>query len=117
MSILSLGAIDVPLYPSLPPNQIEYLLQNSGAKAIVVSNMLQLGKILSIWQNLPDLMQIIILNRLEEKIDDVCDLNNCKLKGKKFFGRTHGCLKEPQWIPTTQQPLFTLPERQDFPKG
>ncbi|QEQ56975.1 AMP-dependent synthetase/ligase [Chlorobium phaeovibrioides] len=85
MSILSLGAIDVPLYPSLPPNQIEYILQNSEAKAIIVSNMLQLGKILSIWQNLPELMQIIVLNRLEEKIEDVTDLNSCKIEGKKIL--------------------------------
>ncbi|MDP8306332.1 MAG: long-chain fatty acid--CoA ligase [Candidatus Chlorobium antarcticum] len=117
MSILSLGAIDVPLYPSLPPNQIEYLLQNSGAKAIVVSNMLQLGKILSIWQNLPDLMQIIILNRLEEKIDDVCDLNNCKLKGKKILRANPRLLEGTTVDPNDTATIIYTSGTTGLPKG
>jgi long-chain acyl-CoA synthetase len=85
MAILSVGAIDVPLYPSLPPNQIEYILNNSGAKGIVVSNMLQLGKIMSIWQNLPDLNLVIVMNRLEEPMEDVIDLNLAKDEGMKVL--------------------------------
>lgn len=85
MAILNIGAIDVPLYPSLPPNQIEYILRNCSAKGIVVSNMLQLGKILSIWQNLPDLNLVIVMNRLEEPIEDVIDLNRVKEAGSKIL--------------------------------
>ncbi|NTV26921.1 MAG: long-chain fatty acid--CoA ligase, partial [Chlorobiaceae bacterium] len=85
MAILSLGAIDVPLYPSLPPNQIEYILNNCGAKGIIVSNMLQLGKILSIWQKLPDLNMVIVMNRLEEPIEDVVDLSHAKTEGQKIL--------------------------------
>ncbi|NTW51394.1 MAG: long-chain fatty acid--CoA ligase [Chlorobiaceae bacterium] len=91
MSILSVGAIDVPLYPSLPPNQIEYILNNCSAKGIVVSNMLQLGKIMSIWQNLPDLNLVIVMNRLEEPMEDVIDLNLAKAEGKKN-------LEEKPWL-------------------
>jgi long-chain acyl-CoA synthetase len=85
MAILSIGAIDVPLYPSLPPNQIEYILNNCGAKGIIVSNMLQLGKILSIWQNLPELNLVIVMNRIEEGIEDVIDLTHAKAEGKKIL--------------------------------
>ncbi len=85
MAILNIGAIDVPLYPSLPPNQIEYILRNCSAKGIVVSNMLQLGKILSIWQNLPDLNLVIVMNRLEEPIEDVIDLNHVKDHGRTIL--------------------------------
>jgi long-chain acyl-CoA synthetase len=91
MAILSIGAIDVPLYPSLPPNQIEYILSNCGAKGIVVSNMLQLGKILSIWQNLPEMNLIVVLNKLEEKLEDVVDLNDAKNRGKQI-------LEEKPWL-------------------
>ncbi|NTW82922.1 MAG: long-chain fatty acid--CoA ligase [Chlorobiaceae bacterium] len=91
MAILNIGAINVPLYPSLPPNQIEYILKNSGAKAIIVSNMLQLGKILSIWQNLPELTLVVIMNRLEEKMEEVTDLNVAKEQGKKL-------IEEKPWI-------------------
>jgi long-chain acyl-CoA synthetase len=91
MAILNLGAINIPLYPSLPPNQIEYILNNCSAKAVVVSNMLQLGKILSIWQNLPELYLIVVMNRLEEIVEDVLDLNQAKEDGKKI-------LEEKPWF-------------------
>ena len=91
MAILSIGAIDVPLYPSLPPNQIEYILNNCGAKGIIVSNMLQLGKIMSIWQNLPDLNMVLVMNKLDEPIEDVIDLNNAKTEGKQL-------LAEKPWL-------------------
>jgi long-chain acyl-CoA synthetase len=91
MAILSVGAINVPLYPSLPPNQIEYILNNCGAKGIVVSNMLQLGKIMSIWQNLPDLNLVIVMNRLEDPMEDVVDLNQAKADGQKV-------LQEKPWL-------------------
>ncbi|MEI7695306.1 MAG: long-chain fatty acid--CoA ligase [Chlorobium sp.] len=93
MAILNLGAINVPLYPSLPANQIEYILSNCTAKAIIVSNMLQLGKILSIRQNLPELALLVIMNRLEEKIDGIIDLNQAKAAGKKFLAEKPGLLE------------------------
>ncbi len=88
MAILSIGAIDVPLYPSLPPNQIEYILKDSGSKAIVVSNMLQLGKIISIWQNLEELDFIIVMNRLEEPQEGVIELSEAKTRGRKILSET-----------------------------
>lgn len=85
MAILSLGAIDVPLYPSLPPNQIEYILNNCGAKGIIVSNMLQLGKILSIWPKLDDLNLVIVMNKLNEPIEEVIELSQAKSEGKELL--------------------------------
>ncbi|MBN1928767.1 MAG: long-chain fatty acid--CoA ligase [Chlorobiaceae bacterium] len=91
MAVLSLGAIDVPLYPSLPPNQIEYILNNCGAKGIIVSNMLQLGKILSIWPKLSDLNLVIVMNRLDEPIEDVIELSRAKSEGREL-------LKASPWL-------------------
>ncbi|ASQ90580.1 AMP-dependent synthetase [Prosthecochloris sp. GSB1] len=85
MAILGIGAIDVPLYPSLPPNQIEYILKDSGCRAIVVSSMLQLGKVLSVWQNLPDLEFVVALNRLEETVEGVVEVAEAKEIGRKIL--------------------------------
>ncbi|MEI8102283.1 MAG: long-chain fatty acid--CoA ligase [Chlorobium sp.] len=85
MAILNLGAINVPLYPSLPSSQIEYILNNCSTRAIIVSNMLQLGKILAIRQNLPKLTLLVVMNRLEEKIEGVIDLNQAKAEGEKIL--------------------------------
>ncbi len=104
MAILNLGAINVPLYPSLPPNQIEYILNNCSAKAIVVSNMLQLGKIISIWQSLPELCLVVVMNRLEEEVEDVLDLNQAKEEGKRILDEKpwflEGTLVEPDDVAT-----------------
>ena len=47
-AVLALGAIDVPLYPTLTPEQIAAQLADCGAKVIVVSSEQQLEKVLSI---------------------------------------------------------------------
>ena len=35
--ILSLGATNVPIYPTITPQQIEYILKDSGSRLIIVS--------------------------------------------------------------------------------
>ncbi|HUX59960.1 MAG TPA: long-chain fatty acid--CoA ligase [Ignavibacteriaceae bacterium] len=62
MAILGIGAIDVPLYPSLTADSIEFILNNSESKAIVVSNKFQLNKILKIKDNCRYLKFIILIN-------------------------------------------------------
>ncbi len=62
MAILSINAVDVPLYPSLTSESIEFILNNSEAKGIIVSNKFQLNKILKIKGNCRHLRYIILLN-------------------------------------------------------
>src|SRR3989304_3812569 len=62
MAILGLGAIDVPLYPSLTSESIEFILNNSESKCIIVSNKFKLNKILKIKDKCSKLKFIIILN-------------------------------------------------------
>ncbi len=45
---LLLGVVDVPIYPTLTAEQTEFMLENSGARAIFVSTEKQLEKVLSI---------------------------------------------------------------------
>jgi long-chain acyl-CoA synthetase len=56
---LTAGCADVPVYPTLPAAQTAYILNDSGAVAICVSNRDQLDKILQIRDQLPDLKHII----------------------------------------------------------
>jgi long-chain acyl-CoA synthetase len=58
-AVTGMGAADVPLYPTLPANQIAYILKDSGARAIFVSDRAQLAKILEIRGELPELRQIV----------------------------------------------------------
>ena len=62
LAIVSLGAINVPLYSTLPPPQVEYILADSGAAVVVVSNQKQLDKVLEIRGNLPALKHVISMD-------------------------------------------------------
>ena len=58
---LALGAVDVPLYGTLPAEQIAYLLRDSGAKVAVVSSREQYDKVIA-FQDLPALEHIVVMD-------------------------------------------------------
>ena len=78
LGIISAGAVNVPIYPTLNINQIKYILNDCQAKAIIVSTMQQAEKILQIEEDLPDLRHMIVM-------DDDVPIRYCnKLKVIKF---------------------------------
>jgi long-chain acyl-CoA synthetase len=58
-AVLGLGAADVPLYATLPADQIAYILNDSAVCAIFVSTRAQLAKILEVRDRAPTLRTII----------------------------------------------------------
>lgn len=56
---LALGAVDVPLYATLPPELIAYVLNDAGACVIFVSNRMQMAKILEIRERVPSLRTVV----------------------------------------------------------
>ena len=56
---LTVGVTDVPIYPTLPAEQITYILRDSGTVAIFVSNADQAAKIAKIRSELPALKHVI----------------------------------------------------------
>jgi len=61
-AILCAGAWSVPIYPTLPPSQIAPLLNDCGARAIFVSSLEQLGKILTIKARCRELDHVILID-------------------------------------------------------
>ena len=61
---LSLGAVDVPLYMTLTPEQVGYMLRDSGAKIAVVSTREQYEKICGAGE-LPALEHVIVMDEGE----------------------------------------------------
>jgi long-chain acyl-CoA synthetase len=59
---LCVGASDVPLYPTLPARQLDYILKDSGAIAIFVSTAPQLAKIQELRGELPALQHVIAMD-------------------------------------------------------
>ena len=59
---LSLGLIIVPIYPTLPAAQVQFILKNSGARVVFVSTREQLGKVEAIRSQLPDLQRVVLMD-------------------------------------------------------
>ncbi len=62
LGMLSIGAINVPFYPTLPAAQICELLNDSGSRMVIVSGELQLAKIASIRGRVPSLEKVILMD-------------------------------------------------------
>ena len=61
-AVLGLGAIVVPIYPTLLEPDIEFLLSDSGSKGIVVSTEAQLRKVLNVRSKLPELKFVAVVD-------------------------------------------------------
>ena len=59
---LSAGLIDVPIYPTLLSNTIEFILKNSETKFVFVQNSIQLKKVLEIDLSQTSVEKIVVMN-------------------------------------------------------
>lgn len=60
--ILAAGAVNVPIYPTLTPAQIKYILNDCGAKVAIVSSNVHLAKIAEIQDDLGQLTHVVLLD-------------------------------------------------------
>jgi long-chain acyl-CoA synthetase len=82
MSGFCIHAVVVPIYQTLPANQIEYILNDCQARAIFVENQLQYDKIEKIKKALPKLEFIITFDEIEKGKSKVVQYNHILTKGE-----------------------------------
>ncbi len=63
LSTMSISAVNVPVYSSLPPPQILHILKDSGAKIVIVSDSRQLQKIRAIREQLPEDLTLLSMEQ------------------------------------------------------
>jgi long-chain acyl-CoA synthetase len=63
---LSLGLIVVPIYPTLPADQIQFILLDSGSRVVFVSDAAQLEKINAIRPRLPALERVVLMDPMPD---------------------------------------------------
>ncbi|MFW6331284.1 MAG: AMP-dependent synthetase/ligase [Gemmatimonadota bacterium] len=59
---LCTGIADVPIYDTLPSNQVAYILADAEARLIFVSNRDQLAKVLEVWDEVPLLERAVLFD-------------------------------------------------------
>ena len=59
---LCAGITDVPVYDTLPSNQVEYILNDAEIRLIFVSNRQQLDKVLAVWDEVPSLRKAVMFD-------------------------------------------------------
>ena len=106
LGILSLGAVNVPMFYTSTPAQVSYIVQDSGSKIICVSTKRQLEKVKSFFDQVIELEKVIIFDELDE-LDDPHTLtfNQVLEIGKKIENgqqiyQESSCLVEPDNIAT-----------------
>lgn len=81
-AIVGLGAVDVPIFPTLTAKQVEYIFNDCQVTAIIVSNNFQLRKVLEFKDQLPSLRHVFVMNEDYETSDfSVKSLSNVMARG------------------------------------
>lgn len=62
LAILAGGAVTVPIYPTLPPAQVGYVLADAGAVAVVASDETQAAKVRAVRPDLPGLRALLVID-------------------------------------------------------
>ena len=88
LAILSIGAVVVPLYPTLPEQSVNYILNDSMSEIVILEDKGQLQKIRSQWNELPKVRYAVViedLGDLPEYDPKILTFKNLKDKGKLNF--------------------------------
>jgi long-chain acyl-CoA synthetase len=94
MAILLLGAVTVPVYPTLNDAQVRYILVDSGARIAIVSTKVQLEKIQSVRHLLPELGAVVLFDEAVAAKASVLGLADVSRRGHEQMNATWGTAKE-----------------------
>ena len=93
-AILCAGAWTVTIYPTLPAQQIVPLLLDSGAKAIFVSTLEQLGKIMQIKSQCPALEYVVSMDAIPPGEPGFFTFNGLVDKGRPTLEMSPGVFEQ-----------------------
>lgn len=109
LALQAAGMVNVPLFATLPPPQIEYILCDSEAKYLLVSTEKQLQKAYAIRDRLPNLRRIIVFDELPAGIADegVLQFREVLNRGAEY-GEAHSHLYEQRQAAVRPHDLATI---------
>jgi long-chain acyl-CoA synthetase len=84
LAIISVGAVNVPIYATNSPEECRYIIDNSDAKMCFTGTKEHMDKILQVKDKLPNLKEVIIFDDLDKIPSDVIGLKDAYKEGKNF---------------------------------
>ncbi|MEI7786521.1 MAG: AMP-binding protein [Betaproteobacteria bacterium] len=92
MGAQALGLIGVGLYPTASAEQVAFILQDSGARVLIVENQEQLDKALAVRAQCPELQHIVVID-----LEGLRGLSDPQVSSwKAFIERGQGLAATPQ---------------------
>ncbi len=83
LAILSVGAVNVPIYATNSAEESRYVIENSDSRMCFVATREHMQKILEVKPKLPNLKEIIIYDPLEKPVEGVIELSAALQEGAK----------------------------------
>jgi long-chain acyl-CoA synthetase len=94
LGLLAAGGVTVTIYPSNLPHEVEYIVNHSGARFLVISGPGQFKKLVDRKETMPGLTKVISMDKLEAAGDDVLSLAQVRDLGRKYAQERPGALAE-----------------------
>src|SRR5438552_2101413 len=66
-AIFTAGCVTIPIYPTYPPDLIQYIVNDDGVKTLIVEDPSPLAKVLEVDAAMPGLEQIVVIQGYEGK--------------------------------------------------
>ena len=90
------GAIDVPIYPTLTPSQVQYILKDSGARVLLVANEAKLRELEPILSNCPAVEHLIVCDKDSDSKSSAISLEQLEARGQAFARQQPVLLREQE---------------------
>ncbi|MGA9770593.1 MAG: long-chain fatty acid--CoA ligase [Blastocatellia bacterium] len=85
-AILSNGAVNVPIYPTQPPHQVEYILRESTPKLLFISTARQMKRVAEALKKFPDL-RIAAFQQATEPGENVISFSTLEERGAQLHAQ------------------------------
>jgi long-chain acyl-CoA synthetase len=92
LATLCAGAVDTPIYATLTPTQVLYILKDAGAKAVFVSSAAQLHKIQEVRAQAPMLRHVIRMD--ETPAPNTYSLEEVRVRGREALATDRGAVRK-----------------------
>jgi len=84
LAILSIGAVNVPIYATNSPEECRYIIENSDTIMCFTGTKEHMDKILEVKPKLPNLREVINFEEVGSKIDGVITLDEAMKQGSTY---------------------------------